>query len=124
MGSGGPDDNDAQAGRLIVSDSVRSHPRPGSNSVGLITAFHPTGGGAKDLSPTDNLAPGTGTGGTVGIATAIGVRRLTPTECERLQSFPDGWTQLGDTADSKRCSALGDAVTVSVSEWIGSRLPA
>ena len=54
----------------------------------------------------------------------VGVRRLTPTECERLQGFPDGWTQLGDTADSKRYSALGDAVTVNVAEWIGGRLAA
>ena len=62
--------------------------------------------------------------GSVAIADVIGVRRLTPTECERLQNFPDGWTQLGDTADSKRYSALGDAVTVNVAEWIGGRLPA
>ncbi len=55
---------------------------------------------------------------------AVGVRRLTPRECERLQGFPDGWTQLGDTADSKRYSALGDAVTVNVAEWIGGRLAA
>jgi DNA (cytosine-5)-methyltransferase 1 len=89
-------------------------------------AFHPTGGGAKGLSETDDLAPGTGTGtgtgGTVGIASEVGVRRLTPTECERLQGFDDGWTQLGETPDSRRYSALGDAVTVNVSEWIGRRL--
>jgi DNA (cytosine-5)-methyltransferase 1 len=53
----------------------------------------------------------------------VGVRRLTPTECERLQGFPDGWTQLGDTPDSRRYSALGDAVTVNASEWIGRRFP-
>ena len=53
---------------------------------------------------------------------AVGVRRLTPTECERLQGLPDGWTQLGDTPDSRRYSALGDAVTANVSEWIGGRL--
>ncbi len=53
---------------------------------------------------------------------AVGVRRLTPTECERLQGFPDGWTQLGNTPDSRRYSALGDAVTVNVAEWIGRRL--
>ncbi|HUU42125.1 MAG TPA: DNA cytosine methyltransferase [Planctomycetota bacterium] len=49
-----------------------------------------------------------------------GVRRLTPTECERLQGFPDGWTDLGP--DSRRYAALGDAVTVNVAEWIGSRI--
>ncbi len=53
---------------------------------------------------------------------AVGVRRLTPTECERLQGFPDGWTQLGDTPDSRRYSALGDAVTVNVAYWIGHQL--
>lgn len=50
------------------------------------------------------------------------VRRLTPVECERLQALPDGWTDLGGTADSKRYAGLGDAVTASVAEWIGRRL--
>ncbi len=55
--------------------------------------------------------------------TAVGVRRLTPTECERLQGLPDGWTRLDDlTPDSRRYSALGDAVTATVAEWIGRRL--
>jgi DNA (cytosine-5)-methyltransferase 1 len=49
-----------------------------------------------------------------------GVRRLTPTECERLQALPDGWTDFGP--DSRRYAALGDAVTASVGEWIGVRL--
>lgn len=48
------------------------------------------------------------------------VRRLTPTECERLQGFPDGWTDHG--ADGRRYAALGNAVTVNVAEWIGGRL--
>jgi DNA (cytosine-5)-methyltransferase 1 len=50
------------------------------------------------------------------------VRRLTPTECERLQSLPDGWTDLGGTPDSRRYAALGDAVTANVAEWIGRRI--
>lgn len=54
------------------------------------------------------------------IASTAGVRRLTPLECERLQGFPDGWTDMGP--DSRRYSALGDAVTVNVIEWIGRRL--
>lgn len=48
------------------------------------------------------------------------VRRLTPTECERLQGFPDGWTE--DQADSHRYKQMGNAVTVNVIKWIGSRL--
>ena len=48
------------------------------------------------------------------------VRRLTPTEAERLQAFPDGWT--GGQADSPRYRQLGNAVTVNVAEWIGRRI--
>lgn len=51
---------------------------------------------------------------------AIGVRRLTPTECERLQGFPDGWT--AGQADSNRYKQLGNAVAVPVAEWIGRRI--
>lgn len=50
----------------------------------------------------------------------IGVRRLTPTECERLQGFPDGWT--AGQADSNRYKQLGNAVAVPVAEWIGRRI--
>lgn len=49
----------------------------------------------------------------------IGVRRLTPTECERLQGFPDGWT-FG--SDSARYKQLGNAVAVPCAEWIGRSL--
>lgn len=40
------------------------------------------------------------------------IRRLTPTECERLQGFPDGWTDI--VSDSQRYKTLGNAVTVNV----------
>jgi DNA (cytosine-5)-methyltransferase 1 len=50
------------------------------------------------------------------------VRRLTPTEFERLQGFPDGFTAVGKAADSPRYKALGNAVTVNVGEWIAGRI--
>ena len=53
---------------------------------------------------------------------AYGVRRLTPVECERLQSFPDGWTEPA-VSDSARYKAMGNAVTVNVVRWILRRLP-
>lgn len=40
------------------------------------------------------------------------IRRLTPVECERLQGFPDGWTE--GISDSQRYKCLGNAVTVNV----------
>lgn len=48
------------------------------------------------------------------------IRRLTPTECERLQGFPDGWTK--DLSDSQRYKCLGNAVTVNVIENIINKL--
>ena len=48
------------------------------------------------------------------------VRRLTPTECERLQGFPDGWTE--GQANSNRYKQMGNAVAVPVVEWIIGRL--
>lgn len=54
------------------------------------------------------------------IAPTAGVRRLTPLECERLQGFPDGWTD--GQADSHRYRQMGNAVCVPVAEWIGHRL--
>jgi len=54
------------------------------------------------------------------IAEPMRVRRLTPTECERLQGFPDGWTD--EQSDTQRYKQMGNAVTVNVIEWIGSRL--
>jgi len=56
-------------------------------------------------------------------ALGAGVRRLTPTECCRLQGFPDDW--LGppnEPPDSPRYAALGDAVTVNVAHWIGLKI--
>jgi DNA (cytosine-5)-methyltransferase 1 len=44
------------------------------------------------------------------------VRRLTPTECERLQGFPDDWT--AGQSDSQRYKQMGNAVAVPVVEWI------
>ncbi len=48
------------------------------------------------------------------------IRRLTPVECERLQGFPDGWTE--DQADSHRYKQMGNAVAVPVVSWLIQRL--
>ena len=60
------------------------------------------------------------------------VRRLTPLECERLQGFPDGWTDIGDwidskgkkhkAADSPRYKALGNSIALPPWKWVLKRL--
>lgn len=62
------------------------------------------------------------------------VRRLTPLECERLQGFPDGWTDIGDytdsdgkkrkTSDSARYKALGNSIALPFWRWMFGRMAA
>lgn len=62
------------------------------------------------------------------------VRRLTPPECERLQGFPDGWTDIGDytgstgkkrkTSDSARYKALGNSIALPFWLWMFGRMAA
>ena len=57
-----------------------------------------------------------GTKQSTGVIMGSTVRRLTPVECERLQGFPDGWTE--GQSDSNRYKQMGNAVAVPVVEWI------
>lgn len=58
--------------------------------------------------------------------TTMGVRRLTPRECERLQGFPDDYTLVQFrgklAADGNRYKALGNSMAVPVMRWIGERI--
>ena len=62
-------------------------------------------------------------------ATAMQVRRLTPVECERLQGFPDGYTNIPwrgkpESPDGPRYKALGNSMAVPCMKWIGERINA
>lgn len=61
-----------------------------------------------------------------GVMQQMAVRRLTPKECERLQGFPDGYTDIRpkgkDTPDGSRYKALGNSWAVPVVAWIGKRI--
>lgn len=62
------------------------------------------------------------------------VRRLTPLECERLQGFPDNWTNIGEwtdtkgkkhkDADSPRYKALGNSIALPFWDWLDRRISA
>lgn len=75
-----------------------------------------------DYSPTVPTYWGTGGARVPYVVDGLNpqVRRLTPTDCERLQGFPDGWTD--GQADSHRYKQLGNAVAVPVVQWIVDRL--
>jgi DNA (cytosine-5)-methyltransferase 1 len=61
-----------------------------------------------------------------GIYDGMKIRRLTPTECERLQGFPDGWTKYGigdePISDSQRYKMCGNAVTTNVIQAVFERV--
>ena len=60
---------------------------------------------------------------TPAVSDGMAVRRLTPSECERLQGFPDGYTDVRTTTpDGPRYKALGNSMAVPVMKWIGERI--
>lgn len=77
------------------------------------------------LNTTDRPAVSDGAEGYI-------VRRLTPLECERLQGFPDGWTDIGEwvdvkgktrqTTDAARYKALGNSIAIPPWKWVLKRL--
>ena len=111
------------AGTLAASGAGSSRPAGNCNETDMVVpvAFHTSGYGgqvgdvAQPLQASDALLSNQVSG-----VLQSGVRRLMPVECERLQGFPDGWTD--GFADSVRYRMLGNAISVPVAEWIGKRL--
>lgn len=89
-----------------------------------IVAFSHTAG--IDCKPSEDVTP-TVLAGHDRMPAVSGhavVRRLTPLECERLQGFPDGWTDVPGATDSARYKQCGNAVTVNVFDWVIGRIVA
>lgn len=82
--------------------------------------------GPLDVAPTMQESYGTG-GNNTPLVVSDGetprlIRRLTPLECERLQGFPDGWTDLPGASDSARYRALGNSVAIPCVEFVLGRI--
>lgn len=118
-----------------VSNTLTSHMGTGGNNVPLVKAFKWNQGERSrslaigDVSPTlttdHNPAVYEIAGNTEDShMDGLTVRRLTPLECERLQGFPDGWTDIPwrgreRAPDGPRYKALGNSMAVPVMRWIG-----
>ena len=79
-------------------------------------------GGGKGYLGNNNTAFTLSTHQDQQIYTDMRVRRLTPIECERLQGFPDNYTNIPNAADTNRYKALGNSMAVPVMRWIGERI--
>jgi site-specific DNA-cytosine methylase len=91
---------------LPVAFTTEQTPKCNQDQALTLTKQSPTGGGHPQAVMTD-----------------MQVRRLTPTECERLQGFPDGYTNIKDNCpDGPRYKALGNSMAVPVMRWIGERI--
>jgi len=102
----------------ITSPYNYSNPQAGDPCHPLAAGAHP---------PT--VVQGRNNGGENVLIQQMAVRRLTPTECERLQGFPDGYTAIpwrkkeaAECPDGPRYKALGNSWAVPVVRWIGQRI--
>jgi DNA (cytosine-5)-methyltransferase 1 len=95
------------------------------------TGFYPTAGQdfpcLTECSPSVKVGSGGSSGNPPGVQHAMQVRRLTPTECERLQGFQDGYTNIPwrkkpEAPDGPRYKALGNSMAVPCMAWIGKRI--
>lgn len=98
----------------IDSSTINKSPTGGGNGLGVSDT-----GIAYTLTTTDRHA----------VSDGLQVRRLMPVECERLQGFPAGHTQIpwrgkpaADCPDSLRYKAIGNSMAVPVMRWIGERI--
>jgi len=101
-------------------NTLTSRMGTGGNNVSMVATLvrmregKPGGGKGPLLSEGKSLTIATNNDQT--LFTESSVRRLTPVECERLQGFPDGWTE--GQSDSTRYKQMGNAVAVPVVDWI------
>jgi len=110
--------------RIYIVGNLGGTPRP--------EVFSPTGpsnpystvGVSAEAAVARTLTGGGHSGGNHSgmtiLRTPQGDRRLTPTECERLQGFPDGWT--AGVSDTQRYKQCGNAVTVNVVRYVAGRI--
>ena len=94
------------------------------DKAGTLDASYYKGCGMREGKERDVIA--------VAAKTRYIVRRLTPLECERLQGYPDGWTDIGEwtdssgkkrqTSDAARYKALGNSIALPPWKWVLKRL--
>ena len=93
----------------------------------VVIAFSAKNAASAGLSVSSDTSPTLSTTKQPAVSGGGTVRRLMPVECERLQGFPDAWTDVpyrgqDHAHDSPRYKALGNSMAVPVMRWIGWRI--
>jgi len=115
----------------FVTQVYETHPNDSrikdmGNTCQTVTSRWGTGGGNVPIALAENTIGIQSQNGSNDLVQSMSVRRLTPIECERLQGFPDGYTDIQPnckpTADGSRYKSLGNSMAVPVMRWIGERI--
>jgi len=115
--------NASGAQRMPDKDNFGAVLQPVAQPVAFYDYLGSQGGGVEiGVSPTLKKKDGVAV-----TQPAMQVRRLTPVECERLQGFPDNYTNIpwrkkDESPDGPRYKALGNSMAVPVMRWIGERI--
>lgn len=113
-----------QSGAINVSTAINAHPT-GRRDFGTETfVVYPLNqisspvnrSNPKFNDPTPSLTK------SGNLLLVPGVRRITPLECERLQGFPDNYTNIPGATDTPRYKSLGNSMAVPVMKWLGKRI--
>ena len=114
---------DSRIKEILISPTVTARWGTGGNNVPLaqfVDTYNGTIQGDVSATMTADMAGPTHSGPKV--MQNMAVRRLTPVECERLQGFPDNYTNIPKAADGNRYKAIGNSMAVPVMRWIGERI--
>jgi DNA (cytosine-5)-methyltransferase 1 len=124
--------HNAQASQLLtdardtsISDALTVSQQA---AVAQPVAFHPAQDPISSVDVCHALSGGSEHGkASAAVHVAMQVRRLTPVECERLQGFPDGYTNIpwrkkDEAPDGPRYKAIGNSMAVPCMKWIGERI--
>lgn len=124
--------NDSRVtGPLEIAPSCVSRYGTGGGNLPLVQAFDAYNQSVSDVSQSISSAASdiNHTGGVLDTRVRAAVRRIMPTECEKLQGFPVDHTRIPwrkksakDCPDGKRYKALGNSMAVPCMQWIGNRI--
>ena len=113
---------DSRIKEISISPTVTARWGTGGNNVPLAMGFN-TNARPDEMNFLDEQSNTLTTSQNSGVFKNMAVRRLTEIECERLQGFPDNYTNIKENCPSgARYKALGNSMAVPVMRWIGERI--
>jgi site-specific DNA-cytosine methylase len=131
---GGYFDNPTYA---LAGNTIGRKPENGGNGIGYddsgvsftltktdihAVAFNAQGSSSQGDCVSERITPTLDKSKTPAVMHKMQVRRLMPIECERLQGFPDNFTNIPGASDSARYKALGNSMAVPCMSWLGKRI--